>query len=182
MYKLSSRADIFKVGKSSSTAIAYNYHIRVMRGKMRIDITESESRQLLGYHNTEFLTRVPDAYLSLDDMVRLGRSESVSGSSRHRTFAAQEWNIETIYFHEDTGLYYGVDEETKRPHVILLYSLQIMGSGDSTEHVIKDNEIQFGGRDPILAYIKVDKFCHDHPVRRLKMVFSREQSCSCTYP
>ena len=97
----------------------------------------------------------------------------MSFSSRYRTFAAEEWNIETIYFDEDTGLYYGVDEETKFPHVILLYSLKLMGSGDSTEHVTKDNEFHFGGRDRILAYIKVDKFCHDHPGRRLKMAFNR---------
>ena len=99
-----------------------------MRVKMRFDVTESEFRQLLGYHITEFLPRVPEDELSLGDMVRLGLTESVSGSSRYRTFAAEECNIETIYFDEDTGLYYGVDEETKRPHVIQLYSLKSIGS------------------------------------------------------
>lgn len=147
MYELSSRNDIFKVGKSSATPITHNHHIWVMRGKMRYDVSESEFRQLLGYHITEFLTRVPDADLSLDDMMRLGLTEFVNDSSRYRTFAAEEWNMKTIYFDDDTGLYYGVDEKNKRPHVILLYSFKIMGSGDSTEHVIQDNEFHFGGRD-----------------------------------
>ena len=166
MDELSSRTDIYKVEKSSATSITYNHHIWVMRGKMRYDVTESELRQLLGYHITDFLTRIPVADLSLDDMMRLGLTESVNDSSRYRTFAGEERNIETIYFDDDTGLYCGVHEETKRPHVTLLYSLKITGSGDSTEHVTKDNEFHFGGRDRILAY-------HDHPGRRLNMDFSR---------
>ena len=173
MYTFSSRTDIYKVRKSISIAITYHHHIWVMCGKMRFDVTESEFRQLLGYHITEFLTKVPDADLSLDDMVQLGLTASVIDSSRYQTFAAEEWNIETIDLDEDTGLYCGVDEETKRPHVILLYYLRIMGSRDSTEHVTKENEFHFSGRDQILAYIKIDEFCHEHPGRLLKVDFSR---------
>ena len=175
IYELSFRTEMYKVGKSSATSITYNHHIWVMSGKLRYDVTESEFLHLLGYDITEFLTRVPDADLSLDDMVRLGLTESVNDSSCYRTFTAEEWNIETIYFDDDTGLYYGFDEETKRPPVILLYFLKIRGSEYSSEHVSRDNEFHFGGRDRILGYTKVENFCRDHPGRRLKMAFS--QAC-----
>lgn len=102
--------------------------------------------------------------------------ESVNDECRYGTFSYDEWNIERIYFDEDKDIYFEVDEATKLPHLILLYLLKIMGPGDSTEHVTSQNNFHFGGLHRVLAYIKVDRFCHGRPGRVLKMSFSRARA------
>ncbi|CDF39433.1 unnamed protein product [Chondrus crispus] len=164
MFELSSRTDVTKVSKTGSI-----FHIWVASGHRRCDVTEQELKSLLGDHITALLHRKQDEEVSLEEILRLGLTESLSDTNQYCIRGDGEWNIESIYLDVD-DTYYDVDATTNLPHRILLYTLAISGTGNSTTHKIFDDPFQFGGRDRISGFLSIDRFCTDQKGKSLKMI------------
>ena len=105
-------------------------------------------------------------------MARFGLTNSVNDTSRHNTMTDQEWDISQIYLWK-TGVYFGVDASTERSYPIDLYTLKIMGTGNSTTHTVVDGVFRFGGKDRHYAYMAIDAFCSKDFGRVCKMTFGR---------
>ncbi|CDF35347.1 unnamed protein product [Chondrus crispus] len=170
MFELSSRTDVTKVSKTGSI-----FHVWVASRHRRYAVTEQEFKSLLGDHITALLHRKQDEEVSLEEIWRLGLTESLSDTNQYCIIGDGEWNIESIYLDVD-NTYYGVDAATNLPHRILLYTLAISGTGNSTTHKIVDDLFQFGGRDRISGFLSIDRFCTDQKGRSLKMIHGRSRA------
>ncbi|CDF41245.1 unnamed protein product [Chondrus crispus] len=176
IFALSSRTGVTKVSKTGSI-----FHIWVASGHRRYAVTEQEFKILLGDHITALLYRKQDEEFSLEEIWRLGLTESLSDTNQYCIIGDGEWNIESIYLDVD-NTYYGVDAATNLPHRILLYTLAISGTGNSTTHKIVDDLFQFGGRDRISGFLSIDRFCTDQKGRSLKMIHGRSRAVNPRTP
>ena len=96
MYELSSRSDVTKVSQTGS-----DFHIWVSSGHRRYDVTEAEFRSLLGNHITAFLHRKEGEEVALEELCRLGLTESTSDTNQYCIIGDGEWNIQEIYLDSD---------------------------------------------------------------------------------
>ena len=178
MFQLSSRTDIIKVSKSSATdSSPYYYYIWVEIGNRRYDVTRAEFESLLGHYIPELLVRREDCEFTVDDLARFGLKHSFKDTGPHNTMSEQEWDTPQMYLWK-TGVYFGVDASTERSNPIDLYTLKIMGMGNSTTHSVVDGVFRFGGKDLHYAYMAIHAFCSKDFGRVCKMTFGldREQN------
>ena len=172
MCELLSRSGVTKASKTGS-----DFHIWVISGHRRYDVTEPEFRSLLGIHITALLHREQGEKVALEEICRLGLTESTSDTNRYGVIGDGEWNIQEIYLDVDNTCH-GVDAATNRPHRILLYTRTVSGTGNSTTHKIVDDVFQFGGRDRTSGFLRIDRFCTDYKGRSLKMIHGRSREAN----
>lgn len=170
MYEFSSRSNIEKVLRTPASEVRNaNFHIWIRRPSRPYSDTAQQFEQPLVHDIKDYLVRRPNVEVICDDACRLGLTESIGDSNRYRNFHDDEWDIEDITLNRDET-YYGVDASAKQSHRILLYTLNIMGSGESSEHRVDEGLFQFGGLDRVLAYMAVDLFCSRNLGRACNML------------
>ena len=154
MFELSSRSDVEKVSRTPADSVN-SFHVWVARDYHRFDVTEAEFTSLLGIHLTQYVLRKPNEEITLEEIRRLGLTESVSDSNLYCIIGDGEWDIETIFLDAGSS-YFGIDVATHLHYCTLLYTLKISGAGDSTTRKVVDNLFQFGERDRVSAYMSID--------------------------
>ena len=167
IYELSSLSDVIKVSKTCS-----DFRIRVSSGHRRFHVTEEEFNSLIGHHINALLYRKQGEEVALEELWRLGLTESTSETNQYCLIGDGEWNIQEIY-HEVENTYYDVEAAANRPHRILLYTLMVSGTGNITTHKSVDDVFQFGGRDRVSGFLSIDQFCTDQEGRSLKRIHGR---------
>ena len=143
----------------------------------RYDVTEEEFNSLLGHHITALLYCEQGVEVALEELRRLGLTESTSDTNQYCLIGDCEWNIQEIYLDID-NTYYGVDGATNRPHRILLHTLMVSGTGNGTTHKNVDDVFKLGRRDRISGFLIIDRFCTDHKGRSLKMIHGRSRAAN----
>ena len=176
MCKLSERTDVKKLSKTTGDREPYPYHVWVGMRLTRYDLNRSEMVRLFGRQIPIYLAARGDRGVLVDELSRLGLTESLDDGRPYDRIDDEAWDIESISFED--GKYVAVDHRDKSKHTILLYTLQVCGGTPLSGHQITNDKFYVNGPDRVSAYLIIDAWCQKHPGRWLSMSISGARSKS----